>query len=141
MRVSDSSQRWLLFALRAQEEAEARRAAEREAALAARRARSRAALKPEPSAGTAGTTTLRVRLPNGSNHLRKFLSSNQLQVRTWHLSCAPHSSASSRAPHQLVTGTNPAALGRMPVWVPCLQGVVAMAAGEMCIGPRAEWNA
>ncbi len=67
---------------RAQQEAEAKRVADRAALLAARRAHNRAALKPEPPAGSAETTTLRVRLPSGSNHLRKFQSFAPLQVDT-----------------------------------------------------------
>ncbi len=65
---------------RAQADAEARRVADRAALLAARRATNRAALKPEPAAGTPATTALRVRLPDGSNHLHRFSSSAVLQV-------------------------------------------------------------
>ncbi len=72
---------------RAQADAEAQKAADRVALLAARRAANRAALKPEPM-GAPGTTALRVRLPDGSNHLHRFLSSAALQVTAsfFHLS-------------------------------------------------------
>lgn len=48
--------------------------------LAARRMANRAALKTEPAAGTVGTTALRVRLPDGSTHMRRFASAAPLQV-------------------------------------------------------------
>ncbi|EIE19724.1 UBX-domain-containing protein [Coccomyxa subellipsoidea C-169] len=64
---------------KAQADAEARRVADRAALLAARRATNRASLKPEPAAGTPATTALRVRLPDGSNHLHRFSSSAALQ--------------------------------------------------------------
>ena len=48
--------------------------------LAARRVSNRAALRPEPAAGSAGTTALRIRLPDGSTHMRKFASAASLQV-------------------------------------------------------------
>ena len=48
--------------------------------LAARRVSNRAVLKPEPAAGSTGTTALRIRLPDGSTHMRKFASEASLQV-------------------------------------------------------------
>lgn len=48
--------------------------------LAARRTANRAALKQEPAARTPGSTALRVRLPDGSNHNRTFASAAPLQV-------------------------------------------------------------
>ena len=65
---------------RAARDAEAKRIADRAALLAARRVSNRAALKPEPAAGSTGTTALRIRLPDGSTHMRKFVSEASLQV-------------------------------------------------------------
>ena len=65
---------------RAAQDAEARRIADRAALLAARRVSNRAALRPEPVAGSTGTTALRIRLPDGSTHMRKFASAASLQV-------------------------------------------------------------
>ena len=48
--------------------------------LAARRTANRAALKQESAARTPGSTALRVRLPDGSNHNRTFASAAPLQV-------------------------------------------------------------
>ena len=67
---------------RAARDAEAKRIADRAAMLAARRVNNRAALKPEPAAGSTGTTALRIRLPDGSTHMRRFMSEASLQVCT-----------------------------------------------------------
>ena len=69
---------WYLY--RAARDAEAKRIADRAAMLAARRVSNRAALKPEPAASSTGTTALRIRLPDGSTHMRKFASEASLQV-------------------------------------------------------------
>lgn len=74
----------MLLRCRAQADAKARRVADRAAMLAARRSANRKALKPEAAAGTPATTALRVRLPDGSNHLHRFSSSAALQVRQYH---------------------------------------------------------
>ena len=68
---------------RAAQDAEAEKLADRAAMLAARRMANRAALKVEPAAGTMGTTALRVRLPDGSTHMRRFASAGPLQVRAY----------------------------------------------------------
>ena len=68
------------LAHRAEREAEERRKAEAEAALAARKAAKAAALPPEPPAGTPGTTLIRVRLPTGANHQRRFRGEDPMQV-------------------------------------------------------------
>ncbi|GAB4818640.1 hypothetical protein N2152v2_005686 [Parachlorella kessleri] len=65
---------------RAEREAEERRKAEAEAALAARKAAKAAALPPEPAAGTPGTTLIRLRLPTGANHQRRFRAEDPMQV-------------------------------------------------------------
>ena len=69
---------WLPY--RAAQDAEAKRIADRAAMLAARRVSNRAALKPEPAAGSTETTALRIRLQDGSTHMRKFVSEASLQV-------------------------------------------------------------
>lgn len=69
---------------RAQQEAAAQKEADKAAALAARRERARTALQPEPDQApgvSTGVTALRVRLPDGSNRLRRFSSDAPLQVR------------------------------------------------------------
>jgi len=57
---------------RAAREAEERRKADAAAAIASRRDTKRAALLPEPAAGTAGAALVRVRLPDGTNAQRSF---------------------------------------------------------------------
>ncbi|KAL4443291.1 hypothetical protein ABPG75_011028 [Micractinium tetrahymenae] len=65
---------------RAEAEAAERQRAEQEAALQRRKSEKRMALPEEPAAGTPGTTLLRVRLPDGSTHQRRFMASDPLQV-------------------------------------------------------------
>lgn len=65
---------------RAEAEAAERQRAEQEAALQQRKAEKRSGLPEEPPAGTPGATTLRIRLPDGSTHQRRFLASDPLQV-------------------------------------------------------------
>ena len=72
----------LWYSYRAAQDAEAKRIADRAAMLAARRVSNQAALRPEPAAGSAGATALRIRLPDGSTHMRKFASAASLQVAT-----------------------------------------------------------
>lgn len=67
---------------RAAAEAEQRRLAEAAAALQRRKTAARQALPSEPAAGTPGTALIRIRLPDGSNHQRRFLAGGALQVRT-----------------------------------------------------------
>ncbi|MEW5314494.1 MAG: hypothetical protein WDW38_005990 [Sanguina aurantia] len=55
--------------------AAARRIADLLAAIESRRAAKRAALGPEPEASAPATTQVRIRLPDGSNHQRRFPSS------------------------------------------------------------------
>lgn len=59
------------------EEEEARRAAQR---IVDRRAAKRAALGPEPETAAAGVTTVRLRLPDGGMHQRRFHDADPLQV-------------------------------------------------------------
>ncbi|KAK9918295.1 hypothetical protein WJX75_002911 [Coccomyxa subellipsoidea] len=96
---------------KAQADAEARRVADRAAMLAARRSANRKALKPEAAAGTPATTALRVRLPDGSNHLHRFSSSAALQeVWDWVGSLeeldAVNFSLASSFPRQVFSGSS-----------------------------------
>ena len=59
------------------EEEEARRAAQ---LIVDRRAEKRAALGPEPETAAAGVTTVRLRLPDGGMHQRRFHDADPLQV-------------------------------------------------------------
>lgn len=65
------------FALAAAEEG---RKAEAAAALERRRSEKRLSLPEEPAAGVEGTTLIRIRLPNGATHQRRFMASDVLQV-------------------------------------------------------------
>lgn len=57
---------------RAEEEAAEQRRLQAAASIAARRQHKAASLPPEPAAGTPGIATIRVRLPDGLNHQRRF---------------------------------------------------------------------
>ncbi|KAL4423405.1 hypothetical protein ABPG77_009983 [Micractinium sp. CCAP 211/92] len=65
---------------RAEAEAAERQRAELEAALQRRKSEKRLALPEEPAAGTPGSTLLRIRLPDGSTHQRRFMAADPLQV-------------------------------------------------------------
>ncbi|EFN56883.1 hypothetical protein CHLNCDRAFT_144534 [Chlorella variabilis] len=67
---------------RARAEAEAAEAqrAEAEAALRRRKSEKRLALPEEPAAGTPGATLIRIRLPDGSSHQRRFVAADPLQA-------------------------------------------------------------
>ncbi|KAK9806360.1 hypothetical protein WJX72_011391 [[Myrmecia] bisecta] len=62
----------------AERQAEARRQEQLAAALAKRQQDKRAALGAEPAAGP-GTANIRIRLPDGANHQRRFLAADPLQ--------------------------------------------------------------
>lgn len=61
----------------AEEEA---RKAEFVASIERRRSAKRLALPEEPSSDVANTTSIRIRLPNGAAHQRRFMSSDQVQI-------------------------------------------------------------
>lgn len=63
---------------RAEAEAEQQRRADAEAALQRRRSEKQASLPPEPSAGER-CAIVRVRLPDGTNHQRRFLPTHKVQ--------------------------------------------------------------
>jgi len=58
---------------------EAKRKAETEAALERRRDLKKSALKEEPVSGSEGVALIRVRLPSGASHQRRFLAEDVLQ--------------------------------------------------------------
>ena len=66
---------------RKEKDAERRAQEERIDTLARRREAKLASLGPEPAAGVAGAVQIRVRLPDSTNHQRRFLASDALQVR------------------------------------------------------------
>eukprot|EP00192_Tetraselmis_astigmatica_P005709 CAMPEP_0117665772 /NCGR_PEP_ID=MMETSP0804-20121206/9999_1 /TAXON_ID=1074897 /ORGANISM="Tetraselmis astigmatica, Strain CCMP880" /LENGTH=459 /DNA_ID=CAMNT_0005473229 /DNA_START=125 /DNA_END=1504 /DNA_ORIENTATION=+ len=66
--------------IRAGEEAEARRQRDFQAAIAKRRAKAYAAVTEEPPAGTPGSCPVRVRMPDGSNLQRRFLTTDKVQA-------------------------------------------------------------
>jgi len=59
---------------------EAEKQAEAEAALERRRVEKRRTLPEEPEAGVEGVALIRVRLPSGATHQRRFMGSDALQV-------------------------------------------------------------
>jgi len=61
-------------------EAEEERKAEFCASIERRRSEKRLCLPEEPSLDVANTTSIRIRLPNGSTHQRRFMSSDQVQI-------------------------------------------------------------
>lgn len=77
------------------------RAADKAAIIEARRHEQKAALGREPPAGSPGCVVVRVRLPDGSNHQRRFLSADPLQVR---LSTKGRGLHASRVSHSLQLG-------------------------------------
>jgi FAS-associated factor 2 len=60
--------------------AEEVRKAEFTASIERRRSEKRLSLPDEPSADVPDTTLIRIRLPNGATHQRRFMSSDQLQI-------------------------------------------------------------
>jgi FAS-associated factor 2 len=60
--------------------AEEQRKAEFSAKIERRRSEKRLSLPEEPSADVPNTTLIRIRLPNGSTHQRRFMASDQLQI-------------------------------------------------------------
>jgi hypothetical protein len=65
---------------RAEQELAEQRRLQTAASIAARRQHKAAALPPQPEAGTAGIATIRVRLPDGQNHQRRFQPSATVQT-------------------------------------------------------------
>lgn len=62
----------MLCICRAEQEAAEQRRLQMAASIVARRQQKAAALPPQPEAGTPGIATIRVRLPDGQNHQRRF---------------------------------------------------------------------
>ena len=60
--------------------AEEARKAEAAAAIERRRSEKRLSLPEEPAAGVEGTTLIRIRLPNGTTHQRRFYAADVLQI-------------------------------------------------------------
>lgn len=65
---------------RAEQEAAEQRRLQAAASIAARRQQKAASLPPQPDAGTPGSATIRVRLPDGQNHQRRFPASSTVQT-------------------------------------------------------------
>lgn len=65
--------------IQAEKDADQKRTADKAAAIVRRRETKRAGLPVEPAVGTSGAAQIRVRMPDGSNHVRSFLADNCVQ--------------------------------------------------------------